>query len=113
MSNHNRRLFFGALLLTLLLFAWLTAFFIVDHTSSRFQSAAAPALAVQQSQNGQWQLSLLGERYPLPQHPYAQLTAFRQKYAVLLTPGPLLALEQWGAWAKCGTEKIYEAYFNN
>ena len=112
MRNRNQRLFWGALLLTLLLFAWLAAFLTVDFASSRFQSAAAPALAVQQHQDGQWELSLLGERYQFPQHPYAQLNALRQKYAVLLTPSPLLALEQWGAWAKWGAQEIYKMYFN-
>ena len=69
MSNPNRRLFWGAFFLTLLLFAWLAAFLIVDHTSAQFQSAAAPALAVEYDPKGAPQLALLGERYPLSPSP--------------------------------------------
>ena len=110
MSNPNRRLCWGAFFLTLLLFAWLTAFLVVDNTSSQFQNAAAPALAVERSQKGEWELSLLGERYPLSPSPYAPLEALRQKYPLLLTPGPLLALQQLGAWAKQGESLLYNWY---
>ena len=110
MSNPNRRLFWGAFFLTLLLFAWLAAFLIVDYTSAQFQSAAAPALAVEYDPKGAPQLALLGERYPLSPSPYAQLEALRQKYPLLLTPGPLLALQPLGAWAKQGESLLYNWY---
>ncbi len=113
MLNFNRRLFWGALLLTLLSFAWLTAFLVVDNTSSQFQNAAAPALAVERSQEGEWELSLLGERYPLSRDPYDQLEAVRQKYPLLLTPGPLLALEQLRAWVRVGAEQLYNLYLSS
>lgn len=98
MSKRELRLFAVALILTLMLFAWVAAFISVDTNTSRFEYRdATPALyisKVSEEDPFRYRVYLFGNEIPVTLEKLNEFEAWRQQHAGFVTPPKLLGWER-------------------
>ena len=111
MQTKNLRLFWLALFMTLLIFSFLAAFFLVDSIRLQFHgTAAASAVELHLEDPLDPQLDFLGQEYTLSPGPLEQLDGWRKRYACLTTPRLFLLWEQLQGWIQVTGENLYDSY---
>lgn len=103
MFKKELRLFGSAFFITLLCVGWLATFFIVDASNTRFENGrGTPALALSCVDALHYEVDLLGQAYVADLSPLNRLSYWRKRYACLVTPRIVLALEQGLSAARRG-----------
>ncbi|MBC8585978.1 hypothetical protein [Youxingia wuxianensis] len=114
MSKQDLRLFFGGFFITLILFGAFTGFLVVDSTSSRYENGQLdPALAIDQIDPLNYDVSFLGDQYVLTLQQLDELEGWRKDHACLVTPRKVLLLEQayaYGVYAWRYLTNQYKEY---
>ena len=113
MLTKDARLFVASFFSTLLLSAWLVLFFFVDIESARYEnSPGLHAFELERPESLRLNVTLMGKEYKFTLDPLNEFEAWRKKYACLVTPRGLLALEQLYSLGVYGRDVFNEWYTN-